>query len=78
MANYNLLEARANLARTVAEEGIVLLKNEGNKAIKNSCVNLISNEKKYTIYHSDFFDQVYLKKQKCFKVYNTSTIVLIS
>ncbi len=30
MANYNLLEARSNLARTVAEEGIVLLKNEGN------------------------------------------------
>ena len=30
MANYNFLEARANLARTVAEEGIVLLKNEGN------------------------------------------------
>ncbi|MBR6743986.1 MAG: glycoside hydrolase family 3 C-terminal domain-containing protein, partial [Clostridia bacterium] len=30
MANYNFLEARANLARTVAEEGIVLLKNENN------------------------------------------------
>ena len=32
MANYNFLEARANLARTVAEEGIVLLKNEGAQA----------------------------------------------
>jgi RNA polymerase sigma factor (sigma-70 family) len=30
MANYNFPEARAALARTVAEEGIVLLKNEGN------------------------------------------------
>ena len=28
------------------------------------------DEKKYTIYHSDFFDQVYLKKQKCLKVFN--------
>lgn len=32
---------------------IVVLKNEGNKAIKNSCVNLISNEKKYTICLND-------------------------
>ena len=32
--------------------------------------NCVFDEKKYTIFHPDFFDQMYLKKLKCLKIFN--------